>query len=125
VSDLVFGSLRCTAEVDMVPDTLVNEVHADLENHIQQAGPERERTLPGKRIENKGCRRAAENSVANRLDDTPRMAFCVSHCLPIVLYPMGITVMPNGRYSGAGGTVAAIPHCSDTRPLISLIRLSD
>jgi len=93
MSDLVFRGFGGSPEVDVVPNALVDEVDADLQDHIQGAGAEGERGLTRKCIENKGGRGATEDAIADRLDDAPGMAFYVAHCLPIVLYPMGITVI--------------------------------
>ena len=57
----------------------MDEVDADLEDHVQRTGTEGKRTSPRQYKENQRGGRRAQDSVANRFDDTPVMAFDVAH----------------------------------------------
>src|ERR1019366_4102174 len=75
-SDLVFRCLRArAAEVDVIPDALVNEIRADLEDHIERPRSQGERNFPGKHEEDQRRGRRPQDSVADGFGDTPGMAF--------------------------------------------------
>jgi len=72
-------SLGGAAEIDVIPDALVNEVHADFKHHVEQSGAHRKRAFPRQDKENQRGGGRTENAVADRLDDAPVMAFDVAH----------------------------------------------
>jgi len=63
----------------MIPNTLVDEIRADFEDHVECARAEREFTLPGKYKEDERGDRRTEDSVAKGFGNTPGMAFDVAH----------------------------------------------